>query len=168
MNRWTIKQLNEMTNLQFARAIIGERLNKVSNPYSPLASKLRSAANKLDELVAEEEVQPKPQPKQYMSHEDVFDDLGWNWHTYKDGTLELGKHSPAGEDFNFTIAGKDIPHEVAEYTEDFDVDEHVEFFVNGRGKHGIPDSIRTLVEDAEAIQKMLDELSEALKSVQPN
>lgn len=170
MERWTIKQLNSLSDLRFAQAILNERLNRLTQPYSPLASKLRSAAAKLDELAAGEEAkaEAETQPKQYMSYEEVFEDLEWDCHKCDDGTLELEKHSPAGEDFIFTINGKDIPAEVAEYAEDFDTDEHVELWVGGRGERGVPETVRELLEDAEAIQKMLDELAEALESVQTN
>lgn len=170
MERWTIRQLNSLSDLRFAQAILNERLNRLTQPYSPLASKLRSAAAKLDELAAEEEAkaEAETQPKQYMSYEEVFEDLDWYCHKCDDGTLELEKHSPAGEDFWFDIKGKDIPTEVREYAEDFDADEHVELWVEGRGKRGVPETVRELVDDAEAIQKMLDELAEALESVQTN
>lgn len=46
MERWTMEQMNSLTDLQFAWAILGERLNKL-NPYSPLAAKLRSAMSTL-------------------------------------------------------------------------------------------------------------------------
>lgn len=49
MERWTIKQMNELNSIQFARAILYERLNKVS-PYSPLGLKLKQAASDLDKL----------------------------------------------------------------------------------------------------------------------
>lgn len=172
MERWTIKQLNSLSDLRFAQAILNERLNRLTQPYSPLASKLRSAAAKLDELAAGEEAkaeaEAETQPKQYMSYEEVFEDLEWDCHKCDDGTLELEKHSPAGEDFIFTIDGEDIPREVRGYAEDFDADEHVDLWMEGRGKRGVPDSWRVLIDDAEAIQKMLDELAEALESVQTN
>jgi len=170
MDRWTIKQLNETSDLRFAMAILNERVNKLTQPYSPLASKLRSAVAKLEELADAEETQAEPErePKQYMSYEEVFEDLGWRCIKDEDGTLELNQTSPTGEDFWFSIDGVDIPVEVAEYADDFDVNEHVGMYVETRGMQGVPRSIRTLVEDAEAIQKMLDELAEALVTVQTN
>jgi len=170
MDRWTIKQLNSLSDLRFAQIILNERLNRLTQPYSPLASKLRGAAAKLDELATEEESQSEagPQPKQYMNYEESFEALGWDCHKCDDGTLELEKHSPGGEDVIFTINGEDIPAEVREYAEDFDEDEHVELWIGGRGKRGVPETVRELMEDAEAIQKMLNELAEALESVQTN
>ena len=49
-----------------------------------------------------------------------------------------------------------------EYADDFDVDEHVELWIEGRGKNGVPATARELVEDAEAIRDMLNELAVAL------
>lgn len=51
MDRWTIKQLNSMGDLEFAAAILNERRNKVT-PYSPLGIKLASAARTLLDLAA--------------------------------------------------------------------------------------------------------------------
>ena len=170
MERWTKKQLNSLSDLRFAQAILQERRNGLTNPYSPLALKLGRAAAKLDELAAKEEAQvkPTPQPKQYKSYEEVFEDLGWTCYKCDDGTLELEKYSPAGEDFIFTIAGEEIPKKVADYARDFDADLHVDLWMEGRGKRGVPDSWRVLIEDAGAIQEMLNELAEALATVKTN
>lgn len=164
------KQLDAMDDLRFAQAILNERLNGVSNAYSPLAIKLRCAAAKLGELA---DAKPVPAPckephEPYLSYEGVFEALGWTVNTYKDGSMEIGKHSPAGEDFWFSIEGEDIPTEVREYAEEFDADEHVDLWAQGRGERGVPQSYRELVEDAEAIQEMLDNLADALDSVQDN
>ncbi|WP_195985339.1 hypothetical protein [Clostridium sp. D33t1_170424_F3] len=51
MDRWTIKQLNSMSDLEFAAAILNERRNKVT-PYSPLGIKLASVAHTLLDLAA--------------------------------------------------------------------------------------------------------------------
>lgn len=170
MERWTISQLNKLSDLRFAQAILIERMNRLTQPYSPLASKLRCAAAKLNELATEEEerAMPKTKVRQYTSFDEVFEALKWTCYKCSDGTLELENHSPAGEDLIFSIDGKDIPVEVRDYAEDFDKDEHVEFLVGGRGKRGAPETVRELLEDAEAIQKMLDELAEALESVHTN
>ena len=58
---------------------------------------------------------------------------------------------------------------VREYANDFDADEHAEMWIEARGRvNGVSDSIRTLIDDAEAIQKMLDELADALEGVGNN
>ena len=42
MDRWTIKQLNEISDIDFAIAVLSERKNKQNNPYTPLSRKLDS------------------------------------------------------------------------------------------------------------------------------
>lgn len=170
MNRWTIKELNSLSDLRFAQAILCERKNRLTQAYSPLAAKLSKAIAKLNELAFEEEQTANNVPalKKYLSYEEVFDGLDWTCYKCDDGTLELEKYSPAGEDFVFSISRSDIPQEVANYARDFDEDEHVELFVHERGKRGVPESVKELLEDAKEIQKMLDELAEALGTVETN
>lgn len=58
--------------------------------------------------------------KQKAALLDKVEAMGWWYNTCDDGSVEIGQHSPAGEDFFFSIAGKDIVAEVQEYYEDFD------------------------------------------------
>lgn len=164
MNRYTKKQLAEMSDLKFATSILQERLNGLTNPYSPLSDKLRHTIRRLEELDSEA-VADTQVPGPFGSYEEAYDALDWIPHTVDEGGMELEKCSPAGEDFFFYIEGKDIPAEVAEYAEDFDPDEHAEMWVESRGKGGCPDSIRELIDDAQAIQEMLNELAAALATV---
>ena len=92
------------------------------------------------------------------------------WHCEERNYIELEKYSPAGEDFSMII-DFDIDNSVdsflenlKEYSEDFDIDEHVEMWIPERGKGGCPESISELVEDAEAIRDMIVELWEILDS----
>lgn len=90
--------------------------------------------------------------------------------------IEFEKYSPAGEDFIFYAQGdtaKEIVESVDYYYEGFDTDEHVKIWIEhiamwidarSYGKSGIP-SISVLVEDADAIDEMLKELSEALYNI---
>ena len=80
-----------------------------------------------------------------------------------DGTVELEKYSPAGEDFIITVNAEDFAREVERYADDFDVDDHIAMWIEAKknGTAGVP-STRELVHDAEDIQEMLNELAEAL------
>ena len=72
-------------------------------------------------------------------------------------------------DFIFTIVGNDegaVAEKVREYAYDFDPDEHAEMWVESRGKRGVPDSIRTFVDDADAIKEMLFELAQELRKAE--
>ncbi|WP_087281971.1 hypothetical protein [Eubacterium sp. An3] len=93
------------------------------------------------------------------------EELGWKYDIREEDKrryVELQKYSPAGEDFHMDIdIGKEIPvtdfmDNLASY--DFDPDEHAEEKIKVRGKNGVPDSIRTLIEDAEEIGKMISDL----------
>ena len=95
---------------------------------------------------------------------DVLEKLDWSVAGYTgDGRVEIETYSPAGEDFVICVGIKDFPYEVMEYYEHFDVDDHIEMWVEAKqnGVSGVP-SIRRLVEDAEAISEMLKTLAGAL------
>ena len=88
--------------------------------------------------------------------------LDWKVYEYEKD-VELEKYSPAGEDFFFCVDKKDFIQNVIEYAEDFDADEHAEMWVSCRNTvRGVPQSIRTLIDDADAIQEMLYELARRL------
>lgn len=96
---------------------------------------------------------------------DAAEEIDWAVHI-EDDCIEFEKYSPAGEDFIFTIVGNDegaVAEKVREYAYDFDPDEHAEMWVESRGKRGVPDSIRTLIDDADAIKEMLFELADVLR-----
>ena len=98
------------------------------------------------------------------------EELGWNVHFYQQGEDEIAgfyQYSPAGEDFGFEVYFKtddDLAREIVEYYDGFDVDEHVEMWLEAK-HHGTDRSIppaRILVKDAEDIDKMLEKLADAV------
>lgn len=92
----------------------------------------------------------------------ICERLGWNV-TVLENEVELAQSSPAGEDFYFTVDKKNFARSVQEYAEEFDADEHAAMWVeNMHTVKGVPQSIRTLIDDADAIQEMLTELSEQI------
>ena len=82
---------------------------------------------------------------------------------------ELETYSPAGEDVivviwhDGTIAG--FARAFREYANSFDADEHAESWIEHRGENGCPSSIRALIEDAEVLQQMLDDMADALEKI---
>lgn len=108
---------------------------------------------------------------------DKAEEMGWNWETYiEPGSrrtyVEIGQPSPAGEDFSMTIdfdeenQADSFKDSLESYYEDFDIDEHIEMWIEAKrsGTSGVP-STRELVKDAEAIDGMILELSQALQKV---
>lgn len=99
--------------------------------------------------------------KKYIA---VLEKMDWSVSSYTDdGRVEIEIYSPAGEDFIMCVEVENFPRAVAEYAAGFDVDEHIEMWIEAKrsGTNGVP-SARELVRDAEAIDKMLDELADAL------
>ena len=94
---------------------------------------------------------------------EICEELDWKVTAYEDGTVELEKYSPAGEDFSFVVEADGFVENVKEYAAGFDVDEHIEMWIMAKrsGTQGVP-SARELVHDAEDIDKMLRELATAL------
>ncbi len=92
----------------------------------------------------------------------ICERLGWYvLPEYKDIMLE--QFSPAGEDFFFYADKKRFAESIREYAEDFDPDEHAAMWIeNMKTVKGVPQSIRTLIDDADAIKEMLTELSEQI------
>ncbi len=90
-----------------------------------------------------------------------------DWRVTEDGdNIELEAYSPAGEDFSFGVSTTHFIEEVKTYAAEFDINEHVEMWVQARasGVKGVP-SVIELVDDARAIDKMLQELAAALAEV---
>jgi hypothetical protein len=92
----------------------------------------------------------------------VCAELGWSLCEFgKD--VDVMQFSPAGEDFFFTVSRTNFAEEVRQYAEDFDPDEHATMWVENRNRvRGVPQSIRELINDADAIKAMLVKLGDEL------
>ncbi len=92
-----------------------------------------------------------------------------DWEVYEDENgVYLSKYSPAGEDFGFLVDGENdetIIHNILQYANAFDPDDHAEMHIENRGRGGTPSSIRVLINDANDIKDMLKELADAVKKV---
>ena len=97
----------------------------------------------------------------------VYEEPSQNSRTY----VEMGKFSPAGEDFSMIIdfdaedQAESFLKDLWDYADNFDVDEHVEMWIPERGKRGCPSTARELVGVAEAIKEMIKELYGELDGV---
>lgn len=106
------------------------------------------------------------------------EELGWNVDFGEQeteyGTLknyaEFSQYSPAGEYFLFNAfydgSADDLSEQVSKYCYNFDVDEHIEMWVEAKlgGDASVP-SVRILVGDAETIKEMLETLADELHEV---
>lgn len=48
--RWTIKELGEVSHKQFIQIILSEKLDSLTNPYSPLSQRIEQAKEWLEWL----------------------------------------------------------------------------------------------------------------------
>lgn len=98
----------------------------------------------------------------YKEYLKVIEDCGWKVNVMSD-EIEIENWSPAGEDLvEYLRKNIDIPMQVSEIAENFDVDEHVELWIGARGTRGVPSSISELVKDAEEIEDMYSILAAEL------
>lgn len=86
--------------------------------------------------------------------------------------FEFGKYSLAGRDFSFEVEMKcaninSLIENIDRYYENFDVDyeTYIWFDQWGHGKNGAPYRLRSVLEDAEATEKMIGELLEAIRKM---
>lgn len=82
-------------------------------------------------------------------------------------TLEVETSTPLGEDWIFSVDIKswsdlDIKRAFALAYRVFDVDDECEHYIANRGKNGVPDSVRDILEDQEWKDKFLSDLSDAI------
>ena len=88
---------------------------------------------------------------------EIAKNLYWGVRDYGD-VVEFELSSPAGEDFVFSVDADNVADNVWEYAQNFDAEEHAREVMD---MPGAP-SLRELLEDAEEIQGMLEELATAL------
>lgn len=93
---------------------------------------------------------------------EIIIDNGFTIYGENEPMWELRQYTPAGEDW---IVELEVNNDVntlitslKEYVDNFDVDEEVAIFIEMRGTHGVPCSIRTLLEDAEWKEEILQNL----------
>lgn len=105
--------------------------------------------------------------------QEILEDQGWRLLEVgeQDGCpyVEIENWSPAGEDLPETIwieEGDTFASAARKWADSFDKDDHVELWVESRGERGVPSSIRELVDDADEIQQMFNELADALEGIE--
>ena len=83
--------------------------------------------------------------------------------------VDLETYSPEGEDVIIPLiydgTEEDFIRQFERYAEDFDAEDHAEMWIESRGKNGVPDSIKNLLEDAEWIKDTLMEITDELKNL---
>ena len=87
--------------------------------------------------------------------------LGWSLETHDDYWC-LETWSPLGEDLVIEANGdaKAFIDEIKAVCDNYEADEHARLWISNRDGNGVPQSVKDLVEDAEKIEKMYEQLKE--------
>ena len=99
---------------------------------------------------------------------DILEKREWSVSSYTDdGRVEIEWYSPAGEDFIICVGVEKFLDEVLDYSDSFDLDEHIAMWIEAKqsGTQGVPGA-RQIVNDAEEIEKELDELAFELQEAE--
>lgn len=107
-------------------------------------------------------------PELRQEYLDILEKREWSVSSYTDdGRVEIEWYSPAGEDFIICVGVEKFPDEVLDYSDSFDVDEHIAMWIEAKqnGTQGVPGA-RQIVHDAEEIEKELDELAFELQEAE--
>lgn len=93
----------------------------------------------------------------------ICENLGWQVNDCGE-YFEIAQPSPMGEDFFFTVEVENIVQNIRDYASNFDPEEHATmwFEIENERWRGL----RNLLNDADAIQDMLNELAEAVAQVE--
>lgn len=97
----------------------------------------------------------------------LTDECNVRVHQY-DKEWELEFWSDLGEDVVVYIehdnTTQSIIDGINEYADNFDAEEHAEVWIDRRGRNGVPNSVRDLIEDAESIKSFLTDIANELSN----
>lgn len=108
--------------------------------------------------------------------EEVLEDLDlkYEWEKREDGTyyglVEFWTDT-AGQDipveFDFDGTKEDFVNKFTEHANNYNVDDEVKIYVDIRGKNGVPDTVRELLDDCQeakdTLMEIADKLNKAIK-----
>ena len=84
---------------------------------------------------------------------------------FDSNNYDVSFYSEAGEDFCFSVSGDNdnaFIDSFCQYADSFDPDEHASMWIDCRGKNGVPESVRELIDDAEGIKNTLEKAALSL------
>ena len=100
---------------------------------------------------------------------DVLDDMGVKYTNYCETEVLIEFWTDtAGQDiiteFNYDGTPEDFVKQFTERAKNYDVDEEVEIFVGMRGKNGVPNTVRELLDDCQEAKDTLMEIATKLQN----
>lgn len=94
----------------------------------------------------------------------IAERLGWSVTKYRTD-IELQQYTTFGQDFNFSVnRTEDYVKQVYEYYDSFDPSAEALLWCDdsGHGKNGAPYHLKDIIADMEEVEKMLEQLYDAL------
>ena len=99
--------------------------------------------------------------------EEVLEDMNVRYTINKNDALVEFWTDTAGQDvpveFEYDGTAEGFVKQFTEKAEDYDVDEEFDLYNEGRGQNGVPNSVRTLLEDIEEAKATLMKIAANLK-----
>lgn len=93
----------------------------------------------------------------------ICEGLGWKVYEFE-GFIELSRHTLLGEDFTFSVEPDNMIADIRSFWSNFDPDERAVTWFNDRDNIFVtPHRLQDFLDDAEVIDRMLDELAENLE-----
>lgn len=136
-----------------------------------IISELEDMEDGDDKMLFEQDI--KFQSDKWDEMKSAVEELGWNVTYHADETenwVTFQNCSPLGEDLVYEASYDtidDVEDSMTAALWDFDADEHVRELIRAgeSGLSGVPHNVRALIEDAEEIGNMLDDLVETIREV---
>ena len=93
----------------------------------------------------------------------ICEDLVWEVDE-SEGFIELSRYTPLGEDFTFSVEPDNMIADFRSFWSNFDPDEHAVMWFNDRYNIFVtPHRLQDFLDDAEVIDRMLNELATTLE-----
>lgn len=134
-----------------------------------IISELEDMEDGDDKMLFEQDI--KFQSDKWDEMKSAVEELGWSVTYHADDTekwVTFENSSPLGEDLVYEASYDtidDVEEAMTATLWDFDADEHVRELIHAgeSGLSGVPDSVRALIDDAEEIGNMLEDLVETIR-----
>ena len=102
--------------------------------------------------------------------EEMLEECGVRYEIRNDCALVEFWTDTAGQDIpvelDYDGTPEDFIQKFVEYADNYDVDEEVELYVNMRGKNGVPNTVRELLDDCQEAKDTLMYIAEKLKKLE--
>jgi len=174
LSLWMVEDRSAWIDEAMEQKAIVRAINKIANGNPNKNEAIEGIKNLCDEYewnsVLMEVNDMTPQEK-WEEIYDVLDNMNIKYDTNycsseTEALIEFWTDT-AGQDipteFDYDGTPEDFVKQFTERAENYDVDEEVELYVNMRGKNGVPNTVRELLDDCQEAKDTLMEIAEKLQ-----